>query len=74
VDWKLWLGRILPESSCFPTSSDQRKVQAAISSFSVAVFQFQPFSSSLSLLAFSHLRFSLKLLSALLETTNLFSF
>jgi hypothetical protein len=37
-------------------------------------FQFQPFSSSLSLLAFSHLRFSLKLLSALLETTNLFGF
>jgi hypothetical protein len=58
------LGWILPETSCFPTSSDQQKLAGS---------HFQLFSSSL-LLAFSHLRFSLKLLSALLETTNLFGF
>jgi hypothetical protein len=43
-------------------------------SLSVPAFQFQPFSSSLSFLAFSHLRFALKLPSALLETTNFFGF
>jgi hypothetical protein len=43
VDSKLWLVRILPESSYFPTSSDQQKVAGS---------HFQPFSSNLSVPTF----------------------
>jgi hypothetical protein len=54
----------LPENSRFPTSSDQQKVAASnlTSGLSLPAFQFQLITSG----------FSLKLLCALLETTNRF--